>query len=158
MTGQPVMDVALVVAFIGGTWLTTFFLLATLTGWQSLARRFPAVPPLEGAERGFGSLSIGAWGNYNNCVRWASDENALHLRILPGFNLFHAPISIPWGEVQTITPISRGLRRGWVTLHIGPTKLTIPGRAAERELALRDRIAEQEQADEGLVESGGKVL
>jgi hypothetical protein len=144
------MDVALLVAYIGGIWVATFYALATLTGWQSLARRFPASPPDADADRGFGSVSIGGWGNYNNCIRWAADERCLHLRLLRGFNLFHAPMSIPWGEVQNMAPIERGLRRGWVTLHIGPTTLTIPGRAAQRELALRAAIAEREGAGEVL--------
>lgn len=158
MTGHPATDVMLIVAYVGGMWVVTFYALATLTGWQTLARRFPAAPPLEGADRGIGSVSIGSCGNYNNCIRWASDENALHLRILPGFNLFHAPMSIPWSEVQSLTPVERGFRRGWVTLHIGATRLTVPGRAAQRELALRAQIAERDQAEADLVESGDQVL
>ncbi len=152
MTGYQALDITLVIALMGGIWMVTFFLLAELTGWKSLSRRFPAIPPGPDAERGFGSISIGGWGNYNNCVRWASDHDRLHLRILPGFNLFHPPISIPWGEVETIVRIEKGIRRGWATLHIGPTRLTVPGRAARRELDVRDQIARREAGESEVFE------
>lgn len=151
MTGHPSLDIAitllLAALFTISVWTATFFVLSRATGWRSLAERFPARPPATDAERGLTSITLGSLGNYNNCVLWASDEEGLHLRLPPVFNLFHPAMTIPWGEVARIEPLERGLRRGWVTLTLGSTRLTIPGKLARRELELRAQITEGGYAD-----------
>ncbi len=146
MTGNRAIDAALVVVYVIGVWTIAFLAIAHATGWRRLAGRFPARPILPESVRGIASITLGSWGNYNNCVLWASDDEHLHLRLMPGFNLFHAPISIPWAMAPGITMIERGMRRGWVLVRVGGERLTLPGKVVRRELALRARIAEMEAA------------
>lgn len=140
MSPSSVFIVIGAIAFAVLSWVGTFYMLANLTGWRAMARRHPAVPPLPDADSGIGSVSFNSWGNYNNCVFWKSDDERLHLRLPVVFNLFHPPISLPWGEVEALIPIERGLRRGWVVLRTNGVSLTIPPKAAQRELMIRERL------------------
>jgi hypothetical protein len=128
------VTVAGVVAFMAGL----FWAIAHLGGWAALAREYPAHEPAPDADRGFGSLTIGRWCNYNNCIRWRADDDYLHLSLLAPFSSFHAPVSIPWVDA-TLT------RRffGRCTLKAGRYSLTVPARMVARELHTRALLAGQ---------------
>lgn len=48
------------------------------------------------------------WGTYGNCVNFGVDESGLYMAVFPLFRLGHAPLYIPWSEIQIIS-VKRGL-------------------------------------------------
>lgn len=115
------------------------WLLAAVGGWRSLAERFPRAPAAPGADSGLGSISIGGWCNYNLCVRWRADDEHLHLSILPIVAFFHAPMSIPWAEIDFGSP---GRRRSMVRGRVGNRTLWLQREMVRRELEVRAAVAE----------------
>lgn len=90
------------------------WLLSHLSGWRNLAARYPAVRPeatsaplwwdpsrsWRRTRWGVTSLAM-RWNlSYNLCVLWRADEMHLHLRLLPPLSMFHAPLSLPWQDMD----------------------------------------------------------
>jgi len=42
------------------------------------------------------------WGNYHNCANFGADEAGLYMAVFPLFRIGHAPLFIPWSEIQVI--------------------------------------------------------
>lgn len=85
--------------YAAGLWVT-----ARLTGWHSLARRFPAQHP-SSRKLGrvfWGSVQMGTFGNYNHCVVWSAHEE--FLRLAPWFYLrvAHSPVHLPWESLHFV--------------------------------------------------------
>ena len=95
MTTQPSNVTLLLLfplAYVLGMWIVS-----RLSGWASLARRYPAgtTPgPCKGRIH-FGSLQLGIFGSYNHCIVWSVYESSL--RLVPWFflRMWHAPIDLP---------------------------------------------------------------
>jgi hypothetical protein len=115
--------------FIPGFFLL-LALIARFGGWRELARRYPGdrAPRQErwawweGRRGWWGLTSIRMrwFAGYNSCVLWRADDEALHLRIVPPFNLFHPPLAIPWSEmeVEKVTRLYLRVRLGDVPLYL----------------------------------------
>jgi hypothetical protein len=79
--------------YVVGLWAT-----GRLTGWHSLAKRFPRLKD-PGPRLGrllWGSLQIGRFGKYNHCVIWSAHEKALCISPWFYLRMGHAPIHLPW--------------------------------------------------------------
>jgi hypothetical protein len=48
------------------------------------------------------------WGNYHNVAKFGADETGLYMSVLLQFRVGHAPVFIPWAEIQVSSSI-RGL-------------------------------------------------
>jgi hypothetical protein len=112
-------------------------------GWGRLVRAFPAHKPAPGARGGISSAGLHTWTNYTGCVRWSSDEEYLHLGLIPPFSwFFHPPMSIPWAAVEFIdtTP-----NRGMMKVKVLGIPMRLPPKVLKDELELREAIAAQPQ-------------
>src|SRR5690242_7198978 len=92
---HAITTAAIIVGTLGlGLCFTTLVMWAMsyLTGWRTLATRFPAKPPLPGADSTFGSIGLYSLGHYNNCVRFKMDADCLHVSIIAPFNFKHPPM------------------------------------------------------------------
>jgi hypothetical protein len=45
------------------------------------------------------------WGNYHNVVKFGADETGLYMSVLLPFRIGHAPLFIPWDEIQVSTGV-----------------------------------------------------
>lgn len=136
---QAIMSLALAALMIPAS----FYFASWMTGWARLARRHPGAPPLPGAVRNGGSLSMGSrLCNYNLIVRFASDDDHLHISLAPPFGLMsHPPISIPWAAVEFVEGGRRSLVLRRVELRVGAVRMWVPARVVEQETAVRREMA-----------------
>jgi hypothetical protein len=108
----PRSELILILSAMAGI-VALFWALARIGGWRELARHHPGVSASamrdgrwgwwEGNRRNWWSLTsirLRWFVGYNGCVLWRADDTYLHLRIMPPFNIFHPPVSIPWSEVE----------------------------------------------------------
>lgn len=140
MAAMP--DSVIILLLVGGGSLVTvpliMWVIARMSGWRSLAEKFPAAPPAADADRGFGSVLFSPMGGYNNCIIWRADDDHLHLRVMVPFNIFHKPISVPWAHVE-IEPKGRF---GMATIRIDGRRYGVPPRSVAREIRVRRAMAE----------------
>ncbi|CAG1014452.1 hypothetical protein ANAEL_04983 [Anaerolineales bacterium] len=91
--------------FVAG-WLAVSALLSRMSGWKSLAERFPDVPQNDGQRFRFASASMGAsrWFpvNYSSCLFIHVGSQGLSLSVLLPFRFQSPNMLIPWSHVQSI--------------------------------------------------------
>jgi hypothetical protein len=91
-------SVLLYCILFAGVWMLAMKLIAS-RGWRLLAEKFPARARPEGRVLRFQSLNIGRV-NYNNVLTFIISPAGLYLSSWGPFRYGHAPILIPWKEVQ----------------------------------------------------------
>ena len=90
-------------------WALVSYVIGQLSGWVSLSRRFRDTGAFYSYQWPFQSVRMRTlWGNYHNCVNFGVDEAGLYMAVFPLFRLGHAPLYIPWSEIQVISG-KRGL-------------------------------------------------
>jgi hypothetical protein len=136
MPTQALLAILAAIAIYSGMMLA----LARFGGWRTLAARYPGQDPAERGRRGWwergrgnwwglSSLRLRWWAGYNLCILWRADGRYLHLRVVPPFNIFHPPMSIPVEELHVVR------RRSWyVQLQVGGLPLYLSRRVADRAL------------------------
>ena len=98
-------------------------------GWSRLADRYPARRASPTPATRFGYAAFHGWVGYNGCIILAADDEGLYVRTWPFLALLHAPIFIPWGQVQEIVPESRGAFLRYRIKTIGASEVTFALRA-----------------------------
>lgn len=141
---SPALGVALFAAILAFPFVLlpmVMFLMSGVTGWRTLARRFPGHIPIEEGEASpLHSVALHRpWWRYNNIVHCSADEEHLHLWLPRFFGAGHAPVSIPWAAVTTIEDGRMGMAR----LDAGGIRIWVPDKLVENERRLR---AEMEEA------------
>ena len=121
-------------------WLGITALLAMLSGWPSLAKRFPAIPSAVGKRLGFVSASIGplAWFpvSYSRCLFLTVGPAGVAVSILFPFRLLSPPFWLPWSAVASVTERSSFFGRSVVVrLRDSPVRLSFRGGAGRSVLA-----------------------
>ncbi|MEM8834693.1 MAG: hypothetical protein AAGD00_02625 [Planctomycetota bacterium] len=114
------------------------FAVATFGGWGDLAKDHPPSKPKLGAKRGVARVMTSAWVRYPSVVLYAIDDEHLHLRLPIAVGIFHRPMSIPWGEMETLLP--SGTQPGMMIATIGDDVLVLPAALVRRELELREAL------------------
>jgi hypothetical protein len=74
------------------------FLLASLSGWRSLAQRYALDRALPQRRRSFAAARVGSV-SYRGCLHVSADEHGLYLGVLAVFRAAHAPLFIPWRDI-----------------------------------------------------------
>ena len=90
-------------------WVLVSYIVGLLSGWLSLSRRFRDIGAFYSYQWPFQSVRMRTlWGNYHNCANFGADEGGLYMAVFPLFRLGHAPLHIPWSEIQVVSG-KRGL-------------------------------------------------
>jgi hypothetical protein len=110
-------------------------IIAGVSGWRTLARRYPPQPHGPGRGGSFGSIRFQALGGYNNCIIWKADETYLHLRVWPVIGVFHRAMSVPWEAIQ----IQPG-RLGMAQVEIDGVTWGLPKAMLRDEVILRQQL------------------
>jgi hypothetical protein len=90
-------------------WALGSCIIGQLSGWTALSRRFPGTGASYSYQWPFQSVRMRTlWGNYHNCANFGADEAGLYMAVFPLFRIGHAPLFIPWSEIQVLSG-NRGL-------------------------------------------------
>ncbi|WP_019700898.1 hypothetical protein [Paracidovorax oryzae] len=127
-------------------WINACRMLATRSGWRTLAARFPQHAPPGGEAVRFASARMGRVHglpiHFAHCLTVAAGPEGLSLSA-PWFVLFHHPsITLPWQQLQAVEPIADSgdarvrLREGGE----GPAEFLLMGRAGQLATAAFDRF------------------
>lgn len=119
--------------------VAVIFFFSRMSGWQTLARRYPlrGCFPEPKVRLGFGVFR--GWIGYNGGIVVASDGGGLYLRAMPVILSFcHDPIFIPWSEVTRVEK-HKGL--------LSPGYRIVTMQAADVDFALRPSTFEVVRGD-----------
>lgn len=134
---QAVIDdypwVLLVLVPLG--WVALMALIGLLGGWGRLARAYPARGAFPRQRWHAQSIQFG-WTNYGHCVTMAADASHLHLAVPLPFRPGHAPVAVPWPEVE----VDEDPR--WYRPPVRLRFRRLPGAAAYVSRALADKLRE----------------
>jgi hypothetical protein len=117
-------------------WLGISLLLAFLSGWFSLAKRFRNTQKLTGDNLRFVSALMGSPGwipvNYRSCLFITITDPGFKLSVFFPFQLFHPPLFIPWQQVKSVASQS-GLfsDNAVVCIQESSIKLRVIGRSGQ---------------------------
>ena len=113
-------------------WALIGSLLGFLSGWQALARTFPAgpLPRIDMPTAGglFSTVYMDCWVRYAGVIKATSAPQGLYLSVPFFFRLGHPTLLIPWDQIR----VSRTKKwwRTYVVLTLG-TDLQVPMRISE---------------------------
>jgi hypothetical protein len=127
---MTILILALLLAGTAALVAAIMWIMARFGGWRELSLRYPSQPSTGPYRRGLTSMRLRGIAGYNNCILWRADDHYLHLRLMPPFNIFHSPISIPWEEIDLPESIGRWTAR----LRAGEIPMILPAGVLRRSL------------------------
>jgi hypothetical protein len=107
------------------------FVLSRAAGWPILADRYPAPAerPRPLVRLGYGVFR--GWIGYNGGLVVSADESGLYLSAMPVvLSWCHAPVCIPWAEIQEIRPGKRLFATVYEIHTVGAPEVDMALRAA----------------------------
>jgi hypothetical protein len=132
------LSVVVVAPGIAAFVCVTSALVAPLSGWATLARKYPGHPRPNG-RRGWCSIYLRWFNCYRGGIRYIDDGTLLHLST---WLLFHKPISLPWERVSIVPGV--WWSDAWCTVTIGRVRWLMPRHVFADEL--RRRSGQRPQA------------
>jgi hypothetical protein len=133
----PLASIPLFILF----WWAVLFLIAALTGWMTLARRFRLASPFAGQTWGFQSARMRWTSHYGSCLSVGADPTGLKLSVLFLFRPGHPPLFVPWSEIS--------VAKRWKFLFVRQVKLVL-GREEQIPLVISGRLADRIQGAAGV--------
>jgi hypothetical protein len=115
-------------------WCAISFFIAAMSGWITLAKKFPLTSPFTGVTWGFQSARMRWTSRYGSCLNVGADSVGLKLSMMFLFRPGHPPLFIPWNEIS-VEKRSKILFFRQVKLLLGRAEqipLLISGRLADR--------------------------
>ncbi|HNT73822.1 MAG TPA: hypothetical protein PKH77_02260 [Anaerolineae bacterium] len=82
-------------------WCFVVWLLSRLGGWGRLASFYRAVEPFTGQTWTWRGGRLG-FVNYRSVLTLGADPAGLYLAVMPLFRVGHAPLWIPWSEIEVV--------------------------------------------------------
>jgi len=142
--------------------IAMMFLLAELSGWRALAKRFKARVQTKGKTFYFQSAGIGT-ASFGSCLRMRVSSEGFYLAPLIPFTPFFAPLLIPWAEFKRVQeyPGWRRRKMAGMCLWIGSpaiTTLCLGSKVCEAAQVLLPAAIKREQSTGFLRGLGGFVL
>ena len=172
MTGHVVW---ILVVIVGG--IVVFGVLTQLVqgagrAWRELAERYPAQGVGPEAVRGEARIGMGegasaalpargclwilmpwTWFRSVSQVRYAADDEYLHLETEGGRLVGRSAMSIPWGEIEISGVVPTHLGE-YALMRVSGVEVAFPAAAVERELEVRAGLNEGAEAGDGMWEEG----
>ena len=128
-------------AFFALMWVGVSLLIATRSGWRSLAEVYRLDKEFEGSVWRLKSGRIGS-ANYSSCLTLGANERGMLLKVLLPFRLWHPPLFVPWSDVSVVPG------KGWVFHYLDFRFAQVP----ETRIRLRPRLGTL------LLSAGGRDL
>jgi hypothetical protein len=89
--------------FFAIMWISILYLLAIVSGWNALSRRFRLQGRFYGESWPFRSARMRFYVHFGNCLTVGADKSGLYLAVFPIFRPGLPPLLIPWSEVVVIS-------------------------------------------------------
>jgi hypothetical protein len=84
-------------------WALVCYAIGLLSGWGSLSRRFRDGGAFYRYQWPFQSMRMRTpFATYSSCVNFGADEGGLYMGVFRPFRIGHAPLFIPWSEIQVV--------------------------------------------------------
>jgi hypothetical protein len=94
-------------AYFIALWAIVGFVIGQISGWALLSRRFRDSAASHPYQWHFESARMRTlWGSYHSVIKFGADETGLYMSVFLPFRVGHAPLFIPWAEIQ----VSSGVR------------------------------------------------
>jgi hypothetical protein len=140
MNESPVsipLIILLFLVFFAVMWTGVTMLLAQLSGWRALARRFRGQLNVPEDMVGLASGSIRRWVpvRYRSVMNVSAGREGVGLSVFPLFALANPPLAIPWEAMGDIRAWESWGRRFRFTAGDPAVTVTLHGRAADLVLA-----------------------
>jgi hypothetical protein len=116
------------------------FVVAQLSGWSALARRFRTGSAFAGRTWKWNSARLRWMMGYNNCLIIGADATGLYLATMIVIRLGHPPLLVPWHEVS--------IERRSQTRFVTNVRLSL-GREEQIPFVISGKLAAQIQAAAG---------
>lgn len=161
MTGTVVL---ILIGFVGGIILlsvVTQVLEGTSREWKELAGRYPPQPPAPDAATGEARIRMGrgpeqfrsagcfwffmpwTWTRGVRQVRYAVDDDSLHLETEGGRFAPRSAMSVPWAEIDVEREVATHMG-DHALLRVGDVAIAFPSELVRRELEVRAQLANDE--------------
>jgi hypothetical protein len=85
-----------------------FYILARMSGWNRLSKRFRYRGTFYGETWPFRSARMGPLIRFGCALTMGADESGVYMAVFPLFRICHPPLLVPWSEVSIISG-ERGL-------------------------------------------------
>jgi hypothetical protein len=121
------------VLFFLANWVLTFYVLALLSGWSLLSKRFRHRGAFYGETWPFRSARMRGLIHFGSALTIGADESGLYMAVFPLFRVCNPPLLIPWSEISII-PGERGL--------IFKKRVLLLGRQESISLSISSSLAE----------------
>ena len=89
--------------FFATLWASVLYLLAMVSGWNALSKRFRFKGRFYGGTWPFRSARMRFYVHFGNCLTTGADQSGLYLTVFPIFRIGHPPLLIPRSEVVVIS-------------------------------------------------------
>lgn len=126
-----VAQAAIIFTAFAFLWVTSFWLIAELGGWGSLAKVFETNRQPSGDQFIFVSGKCNFISTYNNCLSVAVTDEGIRLQPMLLFRFAHKPLFIPWSAIPVMGARREFFRHGIIMEINKPTgvqPLTLYGR------------------------------
>jgi len=148
------LEVPVLIAVFVAVMTAAAYLLAVVSGWRTLARRFPPLAQGEGQRYRFASAKMGRvpWFpvNFGASLIVTVGPTGISMATYFPFRLFCAPFFVPWSQVESVeeksTPLSR---RTMVRFRDSLVRLAFRGAVAQTVVLMHARMREGQGAAAG---------
>ncbi len=79
------------------------FVFAALTGWRTLARRYPGPARFTGARERVNGAVLGEWGWNAPPLFGAADDAGIVFHAVPPFGIAFRPVRLPWPAIASVS-------------------------------------------------------
>lgn len=118
MSGMQGNPNSLSLGFVAGlillavvAWCGAAYLIALMSGWHKLARRFECEQGFEGERWRFQSAGMRWLTAYRGILTLGANQSGLYLAVLVFFRMGHPPLFVPWSEI-TVSERQRWMMAG----------------------------------------------
>lgn len=96
---NPLLFLLFPIGFVG-IWCLVLGIISRVSGWSTLAQHYRFSGKFEGQLKRFQSAKI-KFAGFNNCLNIGISDDGFYLAPMVLFRIFHPPLLIPWGDIQT---------------------------------------------------------
>ncbi|MGA7795384.1 MAG: hypothetical protein WCA19_20285 [Candidatus Acidiferrales bacterium] len=89
--------------FFAAMWVSVLYLIAMVSGWYELSKRFRFKGKFYGESLPFRSARMRFYVHFGNSLTVGADQSGLYLAVFPIFRIGHPHLLIPWSEVVVIS-------------------------------------------------------
>ena len=104
------------IPLVAAAWVIACLGIGRMSGWAALAAEFRLEGDFEGQKWGWQSAAMRAMCRYGNCLTLGVNQRGLYMRVQPILRIGHAPLLVPWEQIQCASRKVMGIELVQLTL------------------------------------------